>query len=111
VGSEMLRVLEEVLPARFGGSPLDYQLMEEEDDKGFTRMSLIISPRVTIADEAEVIRVVLDALAQSSTAANLAQALWRQAGTLSVLRQEPVWTARGKLNPLHLAAKPTTPKA
>ena len=33
VGSDMVRILEEVLPARFGGSPLDYQLLEEEDDQ------------------------------------------------------------------------------
>ncbi len=105
VGSEMLRVLEEVLPTRFGGTPLDYQLMEEEDGQGFTRLVLIVSPRVALQDEGEVVRVVLDALAQSSTAANLAQALWRQANTLQVRRQEPVWTARGKLNPLHLASR------
>ncbi|MGH2404320.1 MAG: hypothetical protein ACRDGN_07625, partial [bacterium] len=44
IGSDMVRVLEEVLPARFGGSPLDYQLVEEEDDEGFTRLALAISP-------------------------------------------------------------------
>lgn len=103
VGSEMIRVLEEVLPSRFGGSPLDYQLLEEEDEQGFTRLSLIVSPKVDIQDEAAVIEVVLAALAESSVAANLAQALWRQASTLRVRRQEPIWTARGKLNPLHLA--------
>ena len=30
---------------------LDYQLSEEEDDKGFTRLFLCISPRVEIKDE------------------------------------------------------------
>ena len=35
VGSEMVHILEEVLPARFGGNPLDYQLLEEEDEQGF----------------------------------------------------------------------------
>src|SRR5262249_39283040 len=30
IGSQMVRILEDVLPAKFGGSPLDYQLIEEE---------------------------------------------------------------------------------
>jgi hypothetical protein len=34
--------------------------------------------------------------------AGRAQAIWAQAGTLRVKRQEPVWTGRGKLMPLHL---------
>ena len=38
VGSDMERVIERVLPARFGGSALDYQLAEEEDARGFTRI-------------------------------------------------------------------------
>ena len=29
--SDLVRIVEEVLPARFGGSPLDYQMAEEED--------------------------------------------------------------------------------
>jgi hypothetical protein len=103
VGSEMVRILEEVLPARFGGSPLDYQLIEEEDDKGLTRINLVISPKIVIADEATVIKAVHEALARSSVAADLAQAHWSQAETFRVKRMEPVWTARGKLMPFRPA--------
>jgi hypothetical protein len=103
VGSEMVHILEEVLPSHFGGSPLDYQLLEEEDKQGFTRLSLLISPRVNIDDERVVIEAVLEALEQSSVAANLARAIWAEARTLRVKRMEPVWTAQGKLMPLHLA--------
>ena len=106
VGSEMVQILEEVLPARFGGSPLDYQLLEEEDDGGFTKLSLVVSPRVELADETKVIEVVLEALGRSSAAADIARAIWSQARTLRVKRMEPVWTARGKLMPLHLAPRP-----
>ena len=105
VGREMVRILEEVLPARFGGTPIDYQLMEEEDERGLTRLSLLISPRVTIADEAAVIALVLESMRRSSAAADIAQAIWRQAGALRVQRREPIWTARGKLLPLHLAQR------
>jgi len=105
VGSEMIRILEEVLPARFGGSPLDYQLLEEEDERGFTRLSLLVHPRIEIADEAVVIEAVQEALRESSVAADLARAIWDHAGALRVKREEPVWTARGKLMPLHLAER------
>jgi hypothetical protein len=94
--------LEEVLPARFGGSPLDYQLMEEEDEQGFTRLSLLISPRVGAVNEQSVIDTVLESLRRSSVSANLARAIWSQTQTLRVKRMDPIWTARGKLMPLHL---------
>ncbi len=102
VGSEMVRILEEVLPTRFGGSPLDYQLMEEEDEQGFTRLSLLINPSLEIADENAVIEAVLEAMEKSSVGADSASAIWKQAKALRVKREKPIWTARGKLMPLHL---------
>jgi hypothetical protein len=114
IGSEMVRILEEVLPARLGGTPLDYQLQEEEDANGLTRMSLVISPRIEVSDEASVIAIVQQALAEGSMAAASAQAIWKQAGTWRVKRMEPVSTGRGKLMPLHLvrpsAEQPATRK-
>jgi len=105
VGSDMVRILEEVLPARFGGSPLDYQLLEEEDDQGFTRLSLLVSPKIKIDDETAVIETVLEALGHGSPSADLTRAIWSQARTLRVKRMEPIWTARGKLMPLHLGPR------
>jgi phenylacetate-coenzyme A ligase PaaK-like adenylate-forming protein len=105
VGSEMMRILEEVLPSRFGGSSLDYQLLEEEDEQGFTRLSLVVSPRLVIEDEQQVIETVLEAMSRSSVGADSARDIWGQAGTLRVKRAEPIWTSRGKLMPLHLMRK------
>jgi len=102
IGNEMLRILEDVLPGRFGGSPLDYQLTEQEDEQGFTRLYLLIHPRVEIADEQAVIKVVLQGLRESSPMADVARVIWQQAQTIQIKRQEPVWTASGKLMPLHL---------
>jgi len=100
VGSEMVRILEEVLPARFGGSPLDYQLVEEEDDGGFTRLNLLVSPKIRVTDEAAVIAAVLENLVPGE------RSLWTQARTLRVKWMEPIWTTRGKLMPLHLGEHP-----
>jgi hypothetical protein len=99
----MIKILEEVLPVRFGGTPLDYQLVEEEDEQGFTRLSLLVNPRIEVKDEKEVIEVVLEGLERSSVAADIARTIWDQAKTLRVKRTDPIWTTRGKLMPLHLS--------
>ncbi len=96
IGGDMIRVLEEVLPARFGGTPLDYQLIEDEDERGFTRLSLRISPRVAIADEGAVVAETLEALRRTSVAADVARAYWQAAGSFRVVREEPIVSPRGK---------------
>jgi hypothetical protein len=101
VGSEMVHVLEDVLPARFGGSALDYQIVEEEDAAGLTRLTLRVSPRVPLADEGAVLDALHQALARESLAGDVARAFWRQAGTLRLERAEPRVSARGKQLSLH----------
>ena len=102
IGNELLRILDEVLPARFGGTPLDYQVMEQEDSQGLTRLVLLISPRIEIPDNTEVVKVIMDALGQSSGMGATARTVWQQAQTLQIQRREPVVTAKSKLLPLHI---------
>ncbi len=80
-----------VPPARFGGTPLDYQLIEEEDGEGFTWLTLAINPTIEIPDESAVIDVVLRSLGPVDHTA----VILRQARTLRVRRMKPVWTALG----------------
>jgi len=101
LGTEMEHILQDVLPSRFGGSPLDYQIIEREDEQGFTRIYLAISPGVAIVDESTVIEVMLNALGRSSPPADAARAMWQQAHTIQVKRMDPLWTGRGKLMSLH----------
>lgn len=108
VGSEMIRILEEVLPERFGGTPLDFQLLEEEDENGLTRLTLLVSPRVSIGSDDEVVATVLEALGRSSAAADIARAFWQQTNTFRVRRAEPVWTNRGKLPPIRVGDRAST---
>jgi hypothetical protein len=102
VGSDMERVLESELPARFGGSALDYQLAEEEDEDGFTRIVIRASPRLDLPDEAALIGAVLEGLRSTSISADLAGRLWNQSGAIVVRREEPRVGGGGKLMPLHL---------
>jgi hypothetical protein len=105
VGSDMERILDEVLPARFGGSALDYQFAEEEDERGFTRLTLRVAPSVTLDDEAAAIEVVLGALEHAGAGGLSAQSTYRQAGTLRIRREAPMITNRGKLLPLDVSAR------
>jgi hypothetical protein len=107
----MERILEEVLPARFGGSPLDYQLLEEEGATGVTRLSLIVSPTIELAADQDAAEAVLEELGRRGTATDLVRAIWTQAGTLRVLRQRPIVRARGKMMPLHRIRSDAAPAA
>jgi hypothetical protein len=101
VGSQLERILDE-LPSRFGGSALDYQFAEEEDEHGFTRLTLRVSPSVTLGSERDASEFVLRALGDLGAGGSLVQSTWRQAGTLRIRREKPAMTGRGKLMPLDI---------
>jgi len=102
VGTELVTILEQVLPSRFGGASTDYQMVEEEDDKGHTRMSLLVSPEIGEIDEAALVKTVLDELSRGKDTQRMMAQVWSQASTIQVKRMRPLTTARGKLLPLHI---------
>ena len=99
LGSDLLKLLDEVLPGRFGGAPTDYQLLEEEQGNGLSTVTVVVGPRVgEVSDEA-----VLDAVREhlrERPANRLMADFWEQTGALRVARREPVVTAAGKILPL-----------
>ena len=101
VGSDFVRILEEVLPQKYGGAPTDYQLLEEEDSLGRTRLSLIISPSVGAVDDDDVIATVLLELRKTAHAGRLTASIWSQAGALRVRRMNPI-PRSGKIMTLEL---------
>jgi hypothetical protein len=104
MGSDLFRLVEEVLPARFGGSPTDYQLAEEEDENGLPHVSIVVSPGVGSVDEEAVVGVVLETLGGLDGPARgpwMAER-WRQGGTLRVVRRVPTSSGGRKVLPLHL---------
>jgi hypothetical protein len=103
--SDLIRIIEDVLPHRFGGSSIDYQFIEEEDERGQTRMSLIVNPTVGEVNEGEIITTVLDELGRQGDNIRVMAEIWSQAGTLRVKRMEPVVSMRGKVLHLHLQKK------
>jgi hypothetical protein len=100
-GQDVLRLLETTLPARFGGAPTDYQLVEEIDET-LPTLSVLVSPHVGALDEQEIVDVVLGALATEGRRPEDVAALWRGAGTLRVVRREPYATSASKVLPIHV---------
>jgi hypothetical protein len=103
--SDIDRVMEEMLPARFGGSSLDYQLLEEEAPDGMTRLVLRVSPTVGALDESAVRAALLEALEGFGPVERLHVGLLRRAGTLRVSRERPLATPAGKVLPFHLVRR------
>jgi hypothetical protein len=101
VGTDMVRIVEEVLPRRFGGASTDYQMAETEDG-GRARVDVLVSPAVGAVDENEVVNVILAELSRGSDTNRMMAEVWRQGQTLRVIREKPRLTAAGKLLSLHI---------
>jgi phenylacetate-coenzyme A ligase PaaK-like adenylate-forming protein len=104
-GPRLVTLLEDELPRRFGGGPTDYQLIEEEDRSGRSRISLVVSPRVTALDERDVVEVALSFLAAEGAAENMMAEIWNRGDTMRVVRREPVVSGASKVLPLHVAKR------
>jgi hypothetical protein len=100
--TDVVRVLEEVLPARFGGGPTDYQLLETEGADGLPRMTLLLRPELGAVDEGAVVEVFLSAISAVARAERVMGLAWRDAKIVSVERRSPLTTASGKILHLHV---------
>jgi hypothetical protein len=98
--ADALRVLEEVLPAGFGGTSGDYQLLEEEAEDGQPRLRLLVSPAVGPVDRNAVAEAFLTAIGPGSGLERVMGLAWREAGFLRVEQRPPERTPGGKV--LHL---------
>ncbi len=104
IGSNVVAMLEEVLPCRHGGAPGDYQLVEEERD-GLSRVDIAVSPRVALRDEDQLTTTILDYLSSDSRGARMMADQWRQTGVLQVVRREPYSTDAGKTPPIRVVPR------
>jgi hypothetical protein len=102
LGDDLLTLLDEVLPARYGGGPEDYQLVEEEGTDGVPRVTLVVSPRLGEFDDGEMLETVFGHLSAKGRALRMMAEVWHGGDTVRVARREPHVTAGGKVLPLHL---------
>jgi hypothetical protein len=95
VGAQLADIVENVLPAAFGGSPTDYQFVEEER-RAESLVTIVASPRVGVIDDDRLLRVVLEALGSGLRSDRMMAENWRQSGVLRVARREPWVTPSAK---------------
>jgi hypothetical protein len=104
--TDLIPVLEEVLPSRFGGAPTDYQLVEEEAANGQPCVRLLVHPAVGPLDPGAVAEAFLTAISRGSGVERVMGLAWRQANFLRVERRAPLATATGKILHLHVEHGP-----
>jgi hypothetical protein len=109
--TDAVAALEEMLPARFGGSAADYQLVEEEDASGRPGLVLLVSPRVGTVDRHAVAAAFLDRLGAGTSAARVATLLWRDAAVLRVEVRAPIGERSGKVLHYHTGPRAEGPAA
>jgi hypothetical protein len=102
--SEVVRLVEEVLPAAFGGGPTDYQLVEDGRD-GLPVVRIVVSPRIGALDESAVVAAVLAAIRATGAGGRLTAGQLAQARSLTLMRREPFRSAVGKMLPLFVIRK------
>jgi hypothetical protein len=102
LGSDVIHVLEVILPERFGGGPTDYQLLEEEGPDGKAAVKLLVSRSVGGVDFEQVRTVFLESLAANSVVNQVMIRLWKESDVLTVERRNPQQTRAGKVLHFHI---------
>ncbi len=92
----LLRIVEEVLPGRFGGSVADYQIVEVEGD-GITELDLLISPDISGINEKRVLETIMDKLRETGKNSGLSADMLEKIRNIKIKRENPKRTKVGKV--------------
>ncbi len=103
LGTELLRLIEDVLPATYGGTLADYQFVEHEEH-GLSKVSILISPRLGEIAPTEVVDTIFSVLRRVPGGEVMSTA-WQRGNTLRIERRDPYVTGSAKVLPLHLARR------
>jgi hypothetical protein len=100
LGEVGMTQLIEMLPREFGGGIGDYQILEEEDEEGRSRLTLLVHPQVGALDEGSLRSRFVEELAKTSKGT---ARLWQSRDTVRVRRDVPLGSMRGKVLPMRRA--------
>lgn len=93
-------IVDEQLTMKHGGTSLDYQWVEKEDACGRTSLQLKISPDVGPIDEKCIIQDILDGVRKKGKGEYMMAEIWSRSDAISICRETPQTTRRGKINPV-----------
>jgi len=97
--SDLIRIVEDVLPAKHGGGSTDYQALEEYDGAGLSFINIAVSPRVGPVDDADLKQTIIQALGKGGGSKRLMARILSDAEAIKIKRMDPIPTMRGKLLP------------
>ena len=100
---DLYELLEKAFPCEFGGAPGDYQLLEDEDGNGQTRLTLVVHPQAGEVEEHRILARLRAELSKRSRGDRFMTRVWQDAGTFRVKRELPYASPRGKILPLHIS--------
>jgi hypothetical protein len=103
LGTDLVQVLEEVLPASLGGRAGHYQLVECEAASRQTQLRLHVSPRAGVTDMKRVTDVFMKHMRRRWGGA-VATRAWRHSAGVEAVLAEPLVTRTGKVHPIRLLA-------
>jgi len=95
-GADIVRIMEQALPARFGGSLGDYQLAEQEAAGAQTHFVLRVNPRAVRAPLDQIRSGVLEEVSKVF-GGSYHVSMWNQAGALEVKAEPPLSGETGKV--------------
>jgi hypothetical protein len=100
--ADVIRVVEQELPAHFGGGPTDYQVVDEENADGTPGVRLLVHPRLGPLDDEAVRRAFLEGIGWGSGVEHVMALAWHDAGLPTICRRPPEATPGGKIQHVHL---------
>jgi hypothetical protein len=87
--ADLIGILDQMLPARFGGGPTHYQVIEEQGPDGQPRLRLLVDPAVGPVDPTAVAEAFLAAVSRGSGIEHITALTWRAGGFVTVERRSP----------------------
>jgi len=103
--TEIVQLLEKVLPQRFGGGPADFQLVEDENERGEPVLILRVHTRLGDLPPDEVKTAFFEALGDGSAIARVMQRALSDSVQLQVEQGLPHMTRSGKFTHLHVRTR------
>ncbi len=102
--ADLIGILDEMLPARFGGGPTHYQVIEEQAPDGQPRIRLLVDPAVGQVDLGAVAEAFIGAVSRGPGGGRITALTWRAGGFVTVERRSPESSRGDKI--LHLVTRP-----